>query len=375
MKRNSKLVLVGGILVSIFTVIIISVTLPSFVANGKDSDFVIKDGVLIAYKGNDEEVTIPTTVTSIGGSAFTGNEEIKSVIMTDSVTNIDGMAFWNCSNLVDIQIPCTVKSIGSGAFQLTPWLGEQQKKNPLVIVNNILIDASTCKGSVVIGSDVKDICAQAFAFNSNLTKVTISNSTTSISQEAFVSCQNLKTVIMGDGVKYMGKNVFQRCKSLTYVKLSKSLTLIPEGTFWQCSKLSNITIPDSVKKVDTAFDSCKKLKSVTFSSKVTSIDKEAFTYSNTPTIYGIKNSYAEKYAKNNKLTFKILGMSKKNIDLKVGETTSLKLNSTAICTWKSTNKSFAKVNSNGKVTAIKKGNVLIKATIYGKTYSCKVTIK
>ena len=36
------------------------------------NDFVIENGVLKKYKGKDSEVTIPNSVTEIGGSAFFG---------------------------------------------------------------------------------------------------------------------------------------------------------------------------------------------------------------------------------------------------------------------------------------------------------------
>ena len=44
-------------------------------------------------------------------------------------------------------------------------------------------------------------------------------------------------------------------------------------------------------------------------------------------------------------------------------------------TWSSSNKKIAKVDKNGKVTAVKKGKATIKATVDGKTYKCKVTVK
>jgi uncharacterized protein YjdB len=49
--------------------------------------------------------------------------------------------------------------------------------------------------------------------------------------------------------------------------------------------------------------------------------------------------------------------------------------SSAICDWKTSNKSVATVNSNGKVTAVGKGNIVITAYLYNKVYKCEVEVK
>jgi uncharacterized protein YjdB len=51
------------------------------------------------------------------------------------------------------------------------------------------------------------------------------------------------------------------------------------------------------------------------------------------------------------------------------------MNSFADCTWKSGNKKIATVSSTGKVTARRKGRVIITARLYGKKYQCMVTVK
>ena len=59
---------------------------------------------------------IPSTVTSIGNSAFYGRNSLTSINIPDSVTSIGGYAFYGCSGLTSIDIPHSVTSIGSYAF-------------------------------------------------------------------------------------------------------------------------------------------------------------------------------------------------------------------------------------------------------------------
>ena len=59
---------------------------------------------------------IPSSVTSIGSSAFSGCSGFTSITIPDSVTSIGNNAFENCSKLASITIGSGVKKIGSSAF-------------------------------------------------------------------------------------------------------------------------------------------------------------------------------------------------------------------------------------------------------------------
>lgn len=69
-------------------------------------------------------------------------------------------------------------------------------------------------------------------------------------------------------------------------------------------------------------------------------------------------------------------LNKSKLTIEVGSTYTLKINGTKEkITWSSSNKKIAKVNKSGKVTGVKKGSATITATVAGKKYTCKVTVK
>ena len=94
--------------------------LSEFIVDPKNPSFSSEDGVL--FDKNMETLltcptaksgtySIPSNVTSIGSSAFSGCENLTSIIIPDSVTTINYGAFYGCSNLTSVMIPKSVTSI------------------------------------------------------------------------------------------------------------------------------------------------------------------------------------------------------------------------------------------------------------------------
>ena len=60
--------------------------------------------------------TIPSTVKSIGQSAFNNRSDICEVVIPEGVRKIDGFAFSGCINLKHIAFPSSLEVIGEGVF-------------------------------------------------------------------------------------------------------------------------------------------------------------------------------------------------------------------------------------------------------------------
>ena len=82
---------------------------------------IVKDAF---YGSNIVSITIPDSVTSIGGRAFYNCSSLTSITIPDSVTSIEKNAFKNCSSLTSITIPDSVTSIGEYVFNGCSKLNE-----------------------------------------------------------------------------------------------------------------------------------------------------------------------------------------------------------------------------------------------------------
>ena len=75
----------------------------------------------------------------------------------------------------------------------------------------------------------------------------------------------------------IGNNAFNVCRNLKYIDIGKSVKTIGHNAFGYCSSLTEIVIPDCVETIgNTSFISCSSLTSVTIPNSVISIGPDAF---------------------------------------------------------------------------------------------------
>ena len=120
--------------------------------------------------------------------------EVKSVVISQGVTNVSEMAFYQCANLTEVSIPGSVTRIGGRAF------GECRS----------LASVSFSEGLTTIGG-------YAFSGCSSLTEAKLPASVTKIVNNAFDSCGRLQSVSFSANVTHLGADVFVNCPSLTNV--------------------------------------------------------------------------------------------------------------------------------------------------------------
>lgn len=217
---------------------------------------------------------LPYGVEIIKENAFNGCENLSAVSLPNSLSEIGESCFMNCSKLKNIVIPSNVRKIGNGAFTGCA----------------ALITVSITDGVEYIGDNTFSDCI-------NLTHVTIPESINHINNQAFANCSRLTDIyVASDNVKYYSKdgvlfrkdstlilypegkigeytvpndikciaaNAFSDCNGLTSVTIPNGLTTIEEGAFLRCLGLTSITLPNSINNIGfSAFMGCDNLLNI-----------------------------------------------------------------------------------------------------------------
>ena len=175
---------------------------------------------IISFRNqNIKSYVIPSSVTSIGDSAFYGCRSLSEIVIPSSVTSIGKGAFSYCRSLSEIFIPSSVTSIGKGAFAICDSLSE-----------------------IVIPSSVTSIGKGAFSYCRSLSEIVIPSSVTSIGDSAFSYCDSLSEIVIPSSVISIGKGVFSYCGSLSEIVIPFSVTSIGDSAFYDCK------FPDNLKQ-------------------------------------------------------------------------------------------------------------------------------
>ena len=180
--------------------------------------FMIRDGLLVEYRGDETTVIIPNGVTEIETGAFT-NSNVEHVDIPNSVTTIRDYAFSECRYLQDITIPNSVTTIGNGAFYRSG-------------LRNIIIPES-----------VQNIGNEAFASSNHLHSVTIDARLSKIPNGMFADCFRMNEISIPDSVESIGSHAFSRT-GLIDIEIPSSVMSIGKYAFYG-SELADITLPNT----------------------------------------------------------------------------------------------------------------------------------
>ena len=246
-----------------------------------DGNFVYEDETKTTLLGcnttTSGAISIPSSVTSIGKSAFQDCAGVTAIAIPNSVTSVGERAFSNCTGLTTIVIPDGVASIENSTFDGCKNLESITIPNSVTSIGEYAFIWCGKLKSIVIPDDVTIIGDWAFAWCTGISAITIPNKVVSIGESAFYSCSSLTSLVIPNSVTNVGDRAFEWCSGLTYVSISGGMTYIGFGVFMSCYSLATVVIPNSITSIGRlAFDNCSSLATIALPNSVTSIDVGAF---------------------------------------------------------------------------------------------------
>ncbi len=272
---------------------------------------------------NVEEISIPSTVKTIGENSFRSCEALVTLKYSDSVAGGDGVidleritrigrrAFEGCSELSNLKLNPNVEYLGDYAFSST---GIKEFAVPAGVgyIGEFLLQGCERLESFTAGrmgtDSIGEVTATYFFGNSvpeSLKTITVFEfkgdkvtdgafrgcvgvttfnlpSATSIGNSAFYGCEALEYLDMS-GIESIGDDAFRGCISLTGCDLS-DVTYLGSRVFFGTG-LTEIVIPEGITALkNDLFNSCKDLKSVTLPESLKSIGTSVFEKSGIETI-------------------------------------------------------------------------------------------
>ncbi len=262
------------------------------------SNFVIENGVLIKYTGEEETVIIPEEITAIGNEAFVtgsfypvGCETVKAIILPKGLQKIGYRSFCGCENLTAINLPDGLVEIGPRAFEDCTNLSDISIPNGVKKIGSRAFFDCENITQLVIPDAVKQIDAGTFSGCVRLESINIPANVKKIGEGALDELYSLREISVDsgnpsftcvDGVLYnKEKTVLIKCPAMKdkIEKIPSSVKEIAGNAFYGCH-ITEINIPKSVKLIgEAAFGACASLQKVTNNSSASVLKAMAMSWS------------------------------------------------------------------------------------------------
>ena len=274
---------------------------------------------ITGYSGNATALYIPDEidgheVVAIGDRAFQNRTDLRTVMIPDSVTEIEAYSFNNCTNLSNVTLSKSLKYMGGRAFGSCEKITQIEIPKSLdncgnsgyasyhgpfgacsglkkitfeegaTEVSNGLFRGCTGLEEINIPDGVTKIESSSFEDCINLVSVNISDSVIKIENEAFAGCEKIESINIPDSVTEIGERTFANCSKLSNVKLSKNLEYMGGRAFGSCEKITQIEIPKSLDNCGNSgyasyhgpFGACSGLKKIIFEEGTKEISNNLF---------------------------------------------------------------------------------------------------
>lgn len=202
--------------------------------------------------------TLPSSLTSIGGGAFS-NTAIDAVVIPDGIAEIPYNCFFGCKNLTSLTMPNTITSIGRSAFQNCISIESITLPSSLTAIETMTFRNCTALKSITIPGGVTVIKSSTFAQCENLRNLILSDSDTPLTfeQSALPYCP-IEYLYLGREIENPGDLPF--ANTVTCLVVSDRLPEIPEEAFANYSHLHTLYLPYNLRSIGKdAFYGCNSL--------------------------------------------------------------------------------------------------------------------
>jgi hypothetical protein len=241
-------------------------------------------------------VNIPNSVSSIGMNAFADCQDLVSISLPNALTTIEENVFGGCSSLTSINIPGSVTAIGNDAFSWCEGLASLtvNATTPPVLGTSVFLEVNNSIPVYVPGGTISaymEADGWDYFFNYIETSISFTDDIVEaicldywdfdgdgqLTFEEAAEVRFLEGAFQGNeeitsfdelqyfsGLDFINNDEFQGCSSLASITIPNSLEEIGSNAFTGCASLTSISIPSSVAYIgEGLFIACNALEVIT----------------------------------------------------------------------------------------------------------------
>ena len=239
-----------------------------------DDGQIIEDGELIDVGEVATKAVFPQGQTIID-NVCSKHYHLRSVTLPDSAKVIQAKAFYDCTNLCEINLPDGLHTIEQDAF-LGTALPTIRLPDSLVELGNRAFRNTGLFGAQ-LSNGLKELPDEAFRNCESLRRIQFPQSVVSIGSNAFHTCRVLKSVVLNEGLTTVGSGAFIACLGLEELAFPSTVTTLEINVFYGCSSLRTVTLPEGITALPAGlFSGCSSLSSITVPYSVTTITSTTF---------------------------------------------------------------------------------------------------
>lgn len=236
-------------------------------------------------KGYVGDIIIPSTVKYQGkyfsvealtDSAFYCADELLSVVLPESITELPTVAFYDCDKLTSVTLPQALTEIGESCFYYCAALNNIELPTALEKIGERAFYQAKALTHINLPAKITSIPQNCFAYT-GLESINIPSHISTIGNSAFQNCKSLVEVILPENLEALPNNIFQNCSALTAIAIPTGVKTIGSSAFAGCAAFTEVVLPAEVNSINASiFSGCTALEKVTMSPEVTAIPQSAF---------------------------------------------------------------------------------------------------
>jgi hypothetical protein len=240
-----------------------------------DNSQILHDDIVLTAQSNSELFTLMQTAGVVISTHSTYYTKADLGKITQTQFNSIQFSSSNIKTFNEFKYFTSVTTIPMNCF-LNSSLSEITLHDNLILIAEYAFKQTNIS-KIILPDSITTLGMGAFEQCENLCEIKLSsnNNFTSISQSAFNNCQNLRSINITDNITSLNSSVFSSTK-LSSINIPQSITVIPANAF-AGTKIESLYIPEGVTEIGlNAFKDCTNLKNVIISSTVTTVQSGAF---------------------------------------------------------------------------------------------------